>query len=354
MWVLITRFGDPIGRLRGPRRVALRLYTAVGSTLMLVGICCSSPPALQRPGPTARGRAVPAARTSAHDRAAPHGRARRQGALFPTAHLAAVCALTIAPTAGSVLLAAVLLKMGTYGLVHFRSRSCPKASGSSRRPLPSPPPSRSSGVGLICLVERDLKRLIAYSSVAHMGFVVLGLATGSEVGLQAALYGNLAHGVISAPLFVVVGGLKRRWGASTWAGPGRPFVRSPCAVASCSSRSRSCLGLPGLAGFWGEFLVIMSAWAPRRPGLEDLFHVCAVLAAIGGLLAAAYSPARRARLSGSATRLPPRPGQSSEENTPLALTPTPHVLLTRPSGDAAVDVETRGVERVVLPCSRWA
>ncbi|MBK8730722.1 MAG: hypothetical protein IPM00_15765 [Tetrasphaera sp.] len=65
-------------------------------------------------------------------------------------------------------------------------------------------------------------------------------------------------------------------------------------MASCSSSvSQLLLGLPGLAGFWGEFLVIMSAWAPRRPGLEDLFHVCAVLAAIGGLLAAAYSCASR-------------------------------------------------------------
>ncbi|MBK8730710.1 MAG: NADH-quinone oxidoreductase subunit M [Tetrasphaera sp.] len=350
MWVLITRFGDPH---RPPARAEAGwrfvLYTAVGSTLMLVGILLLVASAHSSDlGRLLEVAPSPAARTSAHDRAAPHGRARRQGAPLPL-HTWLPSAHTIAPTAGSVLLAAVLLKMGTYGLVRFPVALVPEGFG-----IIAPAVAIAAAIsilwgGLICLVERDLKRLIAYSSVAHMGFVVLGLATGSEVGLQAALYGNLAHGVISALLFVVVGGLKRRWG-SVDLGRAWPALRevAPHRGFLLILGLAAALGLPGLAGFWGEFLVIMSAWAPRRPGLEDLFHVCAVLAAIGGLLAAAYS-LRVARLIWVGDEPDhPRPGQSSEENTPLAPDSTPHVLLTRPSGDAPVDVETRGVERVVL------
>src|SRR4029453_4364581 len=68
--------------------------------------------------------------------------------------------------------------------------------------------------GLACLVERDLKRLVAYSSLAHMGFVPLGLASGTQTGMQAALFANVAHGLVSALLFFVVGGLKERWGGA--------------------------------------------------------------------------------------------------------------------------------------------
>ena len=113
-----------------------------------------------------------------------------------------------------MLLAAVLLKMGTYGLVRLPLASVPEGFA---KVAPVLAVLGAVGIiwgGLACLVERDLKRLVAYSSVAHMGFVVLGLSSGTRTGLQAALFANVAHGVISALLFVVVGGLKERWGSA--------------------------------------------------------------------------------------------------------------------------------------------
>jgi len=144
--------------------------------------------------------------------------------------------------------------------------------------------------GLICLVERDLKRLIAYSSVAHMGFVVLALATGSETGLQAALFANIAHGVISALLFFLVGGLKARWGSVDLTVP-RPALResSPRLGFLLVLGLAASLGLPGLAGFWGEFFAVYAAWSPADGRSRALFMACAVVAAVGAALAAAYA-----------------------------------------------------------------
>ncbi len=121
---------------------------------------------------------------------------------------------TIAPTAGSVLLAAVLLKMGTYGIVRLAVATVPEGVAALSPALAVLGVVGILWGGLACLVERDLKRLIAYSSVAHMGFVALALASGSHTGLQAALFGNIAHGVVAALLFFVVGDLKAQWGSA--------------------------------------------------------------------------------------------------------------------------------------------
>ena len=143
---------------------------------------------------------------------------------------------------------------------------------------------------LVCLVERDLKRLIAYSSVAHMGFVALALAAGSETGLQAALFANIAHGVISALLFFLVGGLKQRWGSVDLDGRPAGAARdlAPAGLPAVLGLAAS-LGLPGLAGFWGEFFAVYAAWLPAAGRPRGLFVACAVVAAIGAALAAAYA-----------------------------------------------------------------
>jgi NADH-quinone oxidoreductase subunit M len=197
---------------------------------------------------------------------------------------------TTAPTAGSVLLAAVLLKMGTYGLVRL-----PLASVAEGFANVAPVLAALGAVGIIwgglaCLVERDLKRLIAYSSVAHMGFVVLGLSSGTRTGLQAALFANVAHGVISALLFVVVGGLKERWGSADLA-TARAALRevTPRLGFALVVGLAASLGLPGLAGFWGEFLSVYAAWSPAADRPEGLFRALAVVAAVGTVLAAAYA-----------------------------------------------------------------
>jgi NADH-quinone oxidoreductase subunit M len=131
---------------------------------------------------------------------------------------------------------------------------------------------------------------VAYSSVAHMGFVAIGLASGTRTGLQAALFANVAHGVISALLFVVVGGLKERWGSADLA-TARAAVRevAPRLGFALIVGLAASLGLPGLAGFWGEFLSVYSAWSPAPDRPTAVFRGVAVVAVLGTVLAAAYA-----------------------------------------------------------------
>ncbi|MDO5501826.1 MAG: NADH-quinone oxidoreductase subunit M [Actinomycetia bacterium] len=290
VWALIHRYGDPTDEA-ARRDAGLRfvLFTVTGSILMLVGILTL----------------VSAAGTSDLDELVTAGAAlplRTQTIialllcaglavkvpLFP-AHTWLPAAHTIAPTGGSVILAAVLLKMGTYGLVRLPLASVPDGFA---RVAPLLAILAAIGIvwgGLVCLVEPELKRLIAYSSIAHMGFVVLGLASGTVAGVQAALIGNIAHGIISATLFIVVGGLKQRWGKVRLDGP-LPALRehAPRLGFVLILALAAALGLPGLAGFWGEIFAIYGAWVSQLgPGL--LLKVCAGVAALGAVLAAGYA-----------------------------------------------------------------
>ncbi|WP_240917791.1 NADH-quinone oxidoreductase subunit M [Phycicoccus sp. HDW14] len=292
MWVLVGRYGDPHHpRARTEAAQRFVLYTAVGSTTMLVGILllvASAGTADLRALAGGAGAALGSGTQLAVAALLVAGLAVKVPVLpfhtwLPPAH-------TTAPTAGSVLLAAVLLKMGTYGLVRLPVATVPDGFG---RLAPVLAVAGALGIvwgGLVCLVERDLKRLIAYSSVAHMGFVVLALASGSQTGLQAALFANVAHGVVSALLFVLVGGLKQRWGDVDLA-VRRPALRetSPRLGFALVIGLAASLGLPGLAGFWGELLAVYSAWAPAADRPRALLVTCAVVAAVGAALAAAYA-----------------------------------------------------------------
>lgn len=292
MWLLISRYGDRHDdRARTDAAHRFILYTAVGSTLMLVGILLlvsSAGTSDLRELAGGAGAALPADRQLLVAALLLAGLAVKVP-VFPV-HTWLPPAHTIAPTAGSVLLAAVLLKMGTYGVVRLPVATVP--DGFVRL---SPVLALLGVVGivwgaLVCLVERDLKRLIAYSSVAHMGFVVLALAAGTETGLQAALFANIAHGVVAALLFVLVGGLKHRWGGVDLA-VARPALRetSPRLGFLLVLGLAASLGLPGLAGFWGELLAVYAAWAPAPDRPRALFVGCAVVAAVGAALASAYA-----------------------------------------------------------------
>ena len=292
MWVLISRYGDRHDeRARVDAGHRFVLYTAFGSTLMLVGILLlvtSAGTADLRALADGAGAALPADRQLLVAAFLVTGLAVKVP-VFPL-HTWLPPAHTIAPTSGSVLLAAVLLKMGTYGLVRLPVATVPDGFATL-----SPVLAVAGVVGivwgaLVCLVERDLKRLIAYSSVAHMGFVVLALAAGTETGLQAALFANIAHGVVSALLFVLVGGLKQRWGSVDLAVP-RPALRetSPRLGFLLVLGLAASLGLPGLATFWGELFAIYAAWMPAPDRPRGLFVACAVVAAVGAALAAAYA-----------------------------------------------------------------
>ena len=292
IWVLISRFGDAHD-LRARKDAAQRfvLFTAAGSTLMLVGILV-----LVASAGTSdlRALAAGAAASVTPERQVLVAALLVSGLavkvpVFPL-HTWLPPAHTIAPTGGSVLLAAVLLKMGTYGLVRLPVMTTPDGFA-----VVSPVLAVLGVVGivwgaLVCLVERDLKRLIAYSSVAHMGFVVLALATGSRTGLQAALFANIAHGLVAALLFVIVGGLKVRWGNVDLA-VARPALRetSPRLGFLMILGLAASLGLPGLVGFWGEFFSVYAAWSPAQDRSRTLFVTLAVVAAVGAALSSGYA-----------------------------------------------------------------
>ncbi|HVF75283.1 MAG TPA: NADH-quinone oxidoreductase subunit M [Acidimicrobiales bacterium] len=195
---------------------------------------------------------------------------------------------TEAPTVGSVILAAVLLKLGTYGFIRIALPILPEAAKAW-----APWIGLLSVIGIIygalgCLAQRDLKRLIAFSSVAHMGFVMLGISTLTSYGINAAIFGMVAHGLITGMLFFLAGSIHERYHTREMDRLGGLLVQAPklgwilgfCAMAS--------LGLPGLAGFWGEFPAILSAYNPGAGLNEAVFRVYMVVAAIGTVLAAGY------------------------------------------------------------------
>jgi NADH-quinone oxidoreductase subunit M len=141
---------------------------------------------------------------------------------------------------------------------------------------------------LACLAQKDMKRLIAFSSVAHMGFTMLGISTLTDFGLNAAIFGMVSHGMITGMLFFVAGSVGERYGTREMARLGGLLLSAPkmgwilgfCVMAS--------LGLPGLAGFWGEFPAILSAYEPASGLSEVTFRTFMVVAAVGTVLAAGY------------------------------------------------------------------
>jgi NADH-quinone oxidoreductase subunit M len=195
---------------------------------------------------------------------------------------------TEAPTQGSVILAAVMLKLGTYGFVRVALPVLPDAAESW-----APWIGLLAVIGIIygalgCLAQTDMKRLIAFSSVAHMGFVMLGIATLTDFGLNAAVFGMVAHGLITGMLFFIAGSVKdrlhtlelSRLGGLLLQAPRMGWILGFCAMAS--------LGLPGLAGFWGEFPAILASYSPAPELSEALFRSYMVVAAVGTVFAAGY------------------------------------------------------------------
>ena len=191
---------------------------------------------------------------------------------------------TEAPTVGSVILAGVLLKMGTYGLIRVGVGVAPRGAAWAAPVLAVLAVAAIIIGSLVCLRQTELKRLIAYSSVGHMGFVLLGIATLTVTGVQAALIGNVAHGVITGLLFFLAGAIKDRAHTGSLAELGGLRESAPRLAGVLGFAAIASLGLPGLAGFWGEAFAVVAAVDRGGP----LWITLAALAAVGGALTAAY------------------------------------------------------------------
>ncbi|MEP6568183.1 MAG: NADH-quinone oxidoreductase subunit M [Acidobacteriota bacterium] len=179
--------------------------------------------------------------------------------LFPL-HTWLPDAHTEAPTAGSVILAGVLLKMGTYGLLRFNLGLFPDMS---RKFAPVMITLAVIGIiygALVAMVQPDVKRLVAYSSVSHMGFVVLGLFSFTEFGMQGALYQMLNHGISTGALFLFVGFIYERRHTRQISDFGGLATPMPWFATLFVIASLSSIGLPFLNGFVGEFLIMIGSW----------------------------------------------------------------------------------------------
>jgi NADH-quinone oxidoreductase subunit M len=291
MWFVIAQWGDPT---ESARRVGAAntfiLYTLLGSAVMLLGILlvgfkagtfditaltASAGKGLSHPtqvlafAALALGLAVKAPMWPLHS-------------WLPDAH-------TAAPTVGSVLLAGVLLKMGTYGLIRIAVPIVPDGAHTL-----APYLGAFAVVGILygalaCLVQRDLKRLIAFSSVGHMGFVLLGIATLTRVGINGALFANVAHGLITGLLFFLVGAVKDRHHTAVIDELGGGlYERLPRLGGLLAFAAVASLGLPGLAGFWGEMLTLLGAFDPAAGLDRGYYLVLMALAGVGVVLTTTY------------------------------------------------------------------
>ena len=185
-----------------------------------------------------------------------------------------------APTAGSVLLAAILLKMAGYGFIRFSLGLFPTASEIFTPLIYAMSIIAIIFTSLIALMQEDMKKLIAYSSVAHMGFVTLGIFTIQQQGIEGSIIQMVSHGLVSAALFLCVGVVYDRMHSRLIATYGGIVVIIPKYAVLFMIFTLAALGLPGTSGFVGEFLILMAAF-------KDNFLV-AVLASLGVIIGAAY------------------------------------------------------------------
>ena len=284
MSFVIARWGDGGNGSDQARHAATKflLYTVTGSALMFVGFvlvalrgtACRSTSCAARRSLTAAiliavGLAVKVPLIPVHT-------------WLPDAH-------SKAPTVGSVLLAGIFLKLGTYGLIRLNVQMLPQPTERIAPWLAGLGVLGILWAGFACLVQDDLKRLVAYSSIGHIGFVALAIATMSQTGIVAAVFGSVAHGLITGLLFFLAGSLKERYGTASLAAFGRGlYGRAPWRAVALLIAGLATIGLPGLAGFWRKLLTLRAAFEPASL-LPQTFSIVLMAIATGGIvLATAY------------------------------------------------------------------
>jgi NADH-quinone oxidoreductase subunit M len=188
---------------------------------------------------------------------------------------------TDAPTAGSIILAGVLLKTGAYGLIRFTVPLFPHAA---ERFAPVAMTLAVASIlygAVVAFAQSDFKRLVAYTSISHLGFVLLGIFAWTEISLQGAVVQMIAHGISTGGLFAIAGALQQRLHTRDMNEFGGLWHAVPRMGAIALFFAIASLGLPGLGNFVGEFLVLLGAFASRRPFV--------IVAALGLIAAVVYS-----------------------------------------------------------------
>ncbi|MEW6154811.1 MAG: NADH-quinone oxidoreductase subunit M [Actinomycetota bacterium] len=269
---------------------------------------------------------------------------------------------TEAPTVGSVLLAAVLLKLGTYGFIRIAIPILPEAARAW-----APWIGLLAVIGIIygalgCLAQTDMKRLIAFSSVAHMGFVMLGISTLTSFGINAAVFGMVAHGLITGMLFFVAGSIQERFKTRELARLGGLLTQAPKLGWILGFSAFASLGLPGLAGFWGEFPAILSAYQPAAGLSEPIFRTYMAVAAIGTVFAAGYLLWMLQRVAFGTVKTEFEAEHIHDVHGPEWIAWTPILVLILVFGifpglifditDGAVQLVTRGVDAIGVAAGR--
>jgi NADH-quinone oxidoreductase subunit M len=186
-----------------------------------------------------------------------------------------------APTAGSVILAAILLKMGGYGFLRFSLPMFPAASHDFAPLIFSLSVIAIIYTSLVALMQEDIKKLIAYSSVAHMGFVTMGIFAGTTQGVAGGVFQMVSHGIVSGALFLCVGVVYDRMHTREIAAYGGLVNRMPLYALVFMVFTMANVGLPGTSGFIGEFMTLLGTFKISIP--------TATLATTGVILSAAYA-----------------------------------------------------------------
>jgi NADH-quinone oxidoreductase subunit M len=186
-----------------------------------------------------------------------------------------------APTAGSVILAGIMLKLGGYGLIRFSLPMFPLASEMFAPLVFTLSVVAILYTSLVALMQDDMKKLIAYSSVAHMGFVTMGIFAADQQGVQGAIFQMLSHGLVSSALFLCVGVIYDRLHTREIDAYGGLVNNMPKYAVAFLIFTMANVGLPGTSGFVGEFLTMLGAFRVNT--------WVAVLAAIGVILSASYA-----------------------------------------------------------------
>ena len=243
-----------------------------------------------------------------------------------------------APTAGSVILAAILLKLGGYGFIRFSLDMFPNASELFAPFVFTLSIAAIIITSLVALVQTDVKKLIAYSSVAHMGFVTMGIFSGNIMGIHGAVFQMISHGIVSGALFLCVGVVYDRMHTREISAYGGLVERMPRYAFAFMVFTMANVGLPGTSGFIGEFLTMIGVFPGQHLGRV----LCRVRRhPLGGLCALALPPGdlRRAHqgiAQGHPRSRPPRnrgPGSADRAHDPLRLLSRPHPRRDRRIGE---------------------